>query len=294
MLACLFATWLIWGSTYFAIRLALPGLPPFVQSGTRFVVAGCGLLAWMRLVRGAAFPTLREWRNAALVGTLMLAGGVGATAFAEQSVGSGLVVVFVAVVPILVALGNLYWRVLPSRLEAAGILTGLAGVVLLTRGAGFSASPLGLLAQSIAVLCWSSGSLLSQHGFAAARGATGFASQMLCGGIALLALAGVSGEWDVAAAHWPPSPTVMVAWLYLVVFGSLIAFNAYMILLARAPAALATSYCFVNPVIALMLGVWVGGEVVTGAEWLASGVVLSGVVLVLAARALAAPTKARR
>ncbi len=289
MLTCLLATWLIWGSTYFAIRLALPSLPPFVQTGTRFLVAGGSLLLWMRHVRGEPWPSLRQWRNACLVGTLMLAGGTGGTAYSEQTIGSGLVVVFVAVVPILLAVGNLYWRILPSRLEAAGILAGLLGVLMLTQGDGFRASPTGLLAQSIGVLAWTAGSLLSQHGFALARGAMGFASQMLCGSLTLLLLATARGEWTMLRDTWPPDPTAMLAWLYLVVFGSLIAFNAYMTLLSRASAALASSYCFVNPVIAMLLGVGLGGEQVSAYEWRAAGVVLFGVVLVLLARARARP-----
>jgi drug/metabolite transporter (DMT)-like permease len=137
------------------------------------------------------------------------------------------------------------------------------------------------------VLAWTLGSLLSQHGFALARGAIGFASQMLCGGLALLVLATLRGEWGLLQHNWPPTPTALLAWLYLVVFGSLIAFNAYMTLLSRASAALASSYCFVNPVIAMLLGVGLGGERVSPYEWRAAGVVLFGVVLVLLARARA-------
>lgn len=105
----------------------------------------------------------------------------------------------------------------------------------------------------------------------------GFASEMLCGGVVLLVLALLAGEQPA----WPPQPMAVAAWFYLVVFGSLVAFNAYMVLLARAPAALASSYTFVNPVIAMLLGVGLGGEIVTRYEWLACGVVLAGVVLML-------------
>src|SRR5256885_12753489 len=103
ILACLAATWLIWGSTYLAIKWALISLPPFFQMGTRFLVAGGLLMAWMRLARKASWPTRAEWRNAFFVGTLMLGGGMGSTAYAEQSVDSGLAVAFIAVVPIMIA-----------------------------------------------------------------------------------------------------------------------------------------------------------------------------------------------
>src|SRR5574341_2004011 len=145
IVACLAATWLVWGSTYLAIKFALVSFLPFVQMGTRFAVAGALLMAWMRW-RGAAWPTRVQWRNALVVGTLMLGGGMGGTAYAEQTVGSGLVVAFIAIVPVMMAAGQMLWRVYPGRLEALGIATGLAGVLLLTQGAGFQASTAGLVA----------------------------------------------------------------------------------------------------------------------------------------------------
>ncbi len=276
LLACLAATWLVWGSTYLAIKFALLSFPPFLQMGTRFLLAGAVLMAWMRW-RGAPWPDTRQWRNAAIVGTLMLGGGMGGTAYAEVSVGSGLVVAFIAVVPLMIAALNLAYGVKPGRLEMAGIVVGLAGVLLLTQGAGFQASPVGLLAIAMACITWSIGSVLSQRSLPLAPGATGFASEMICGGVVLLLMSALHGE----TPQWPPQPAAAAAWFYLVVFGSLIAFNAYMVLLANASAALASSYTFVNPVIAMLLGVAVAGEVVTPYEWLAAGVVLVGVVLML-------------
>jgi drug/metabolite transporter (DMT)-like permease len=277
---CLAATWLVWGSTYLAIKYALISFPPFFQMGTRFLVAGFALAAWMRW-RGAPWPDRLQWRNALVVGSLMLGGGMGGTAYAEQTVGSGLVVAFIAVVPLMIAALNLLWRIYPSKLEIAGIAVGLAGIVLLTQGAGFQASPAGLAAISIACVTWSLGSVLSQQSLALAPGAMGFASEMICGGLVLMALAALTGEAPVVVAKWPLEPVAVAAWAYLVVFGSLIAFNAYMVLLSKASAALASSYTFVNPVIAMLLGVAVAGEHITGYEWLAAGIVLVGVVLML-------------
>ena len=284
VVACLAATWLIWGSTYLAIKFALVSFPPFVGMGSRFLVAGVLLAAWMRWARRAPWPNAAQWRHALVVGALMLGGGMGGTAYAEQSVGSGLVVAFIAVVPVMMALGQTLWRVYPGRLEAAGIALGLAGVLLLTQGEAFVASPAGLTAIALACLLWTAGSLLSQRRLPLAPGAMGFASEMICGGVVLLAMAAIAGEPMRFAALWPPRPLALAAWAYLVVAGSLIAFNAYMVLLGRASAALASSYCFVNPVIALLLGVTLGGETVTAGEWLAAGVVLAGVVLLLAGR----------
>jgi drug/metabolite transporter (DMT)-like permease len=279
ILACLAATWLIWGSTYFAIKIALISFAPFFQMGSRFLVAGLLLLAWCRW-RGAAMPTRLQWRNAWLVGALMLGGGMGGTAVAEVSVGSGLVVAFIAVVPMMIALVNRAYGVRTAGREAAGIGVGLLGVLLLTQGEGFQASTSGLIAITVACVTWSIGSVLSQRSLPLAPGAMGFASEMIGGGLVLLALSGLAGE----ALAWPPEPRALAAWAYLVVMGSLVAFNAYMVLLARASAGLASSYTFVNPVIAMLLGVAVGGESVSPFEWVAVTVVLSGVLLLLGAR----------
>ena len=282
LILCLVATWLVWGSTYLAIKYALVSFPPFFQMGTRFLFAGVLLLLWMRW-RGAPWPNRTEWRNALIVGALMLGGGMGGTAVAEVTVGSGLVVAFIAVVPLMIAGLNLLWGVVPGRLEAAGIALGLVGVLMLTQGAGFQASAAGLVAIATACVTWSVGSVLSQRSLPLAAGAMGFASEMVCGGVVLLGLSAVAGE----SPAWPPQPLALAAWFYLVVFGSLIAFNAYMLLLARASAGLASSYTFVNPVIAMLLGVAVAGEVVTRFEWAAAGVVLLGVVLMLRGAAVA-------
>jgi drug/metabolite transporter (DMT)-like permease len=273
ILGCLAATWLIWGSTYLAIKFALTSFPPFFQMGTRFVLAGSLLLLWARC-RSQEIPTLAQWRNASIIGTLMLGGGMGCVAYSEQSVASGLVVVFIAIVPLLTVLANLLFGTKPSRVEVVGISIGLAGVLSLARGHGFQTSPGGLIAVSIATLSWSSGSVLSLHRLPLAPGSSGFASEMICGGAVLLVISQLMGE----RFHWPPQPLALMAWMYLVVFGSLMAFTAYMTLLARTSVALATSYSFVNPVIALLLGIGLGDEAVTHQEWLAASIVVIGVV----------------
>lgn len=285
IVACLAATWLIWGSTYLAIKWALVSFPPFFQMGTRFVAAALLLGLWARW-RGAAWPKRQEWISATVLGALMLGGGYGATAVAEVSVGSGLVVAFIAVVPALVALAQWPYGVRPSRLEAAGIVLGLVGVVLLTRGQGFTASWGGLLAISTACVTWSVGTVWARHGLpggralALAPGAAGYASQMAVGGLLLLAASWLVGE----TPQWPPDPRALLCWFYLVVAGSLIGFSAYMVLLQRTSAGLASSYTFVNPIIGLVLGVVLGGEVVSGPEWMAAAVVSAGVVLLLLGR----------
>ena len=275
--ACLAATWLIWGSTYLAIRFALVSFPPYLQMSSRFLVAGAGLAVWMRWIRGTPWPSRRQWGHALVVGGLMLTGGMSSVAIAEKTVSSGLVVVFIAIIPLLIVLVNLFWRVIPQRIELLGIGLGLVGVVMLTQGHGFRASPAGLAAIAFGCTCWSVGSVLSQRLLPLAPGAMGFASQMLAGGLVTLLVGVIAGE----RMGWPPQPLAAWAWAYLVVFGSLLAFNAYMVLLARTSAGLAASYSFVNPVIALLLGIALAGESVTPQEWAAAGVILTGVVLLV-------------
>jgi drug/metabolite transporter (DMT)-like permease len=276
---CLAVTWLVWGSTYLVIRFALVGFTPYFLMATRFVAAGGLLLGW-QLARGASMPTVREWRNAILVGTLMLGGGMGGVAYAEQTIASGLVVAFIAVMPLLLVLINLAFGVHPQRSEVLAVVVGLGGVLMLTQGQGLHGSPAGLIAIMIGTTGWALGSVLAQRGFALAPGATGFATEMLSGGLVLFLISALRGEsW-----LWPAQTGVWLAWLYLVVFGSLIAFSAYMLLLARTSASLAASYSLVNPIVALLLGVTVGAETVSTWEWLSSGVVMIGVVLLFAGR----------
>lgn len=279
ILGCLAATWLIWGSTYLAIKFALVSFAPYWQMGTRFIVAGVTLLLWTRL-RGANMPIRLQWRNAFIVGGLMLGVGMGNTAIAERTVASGLIVAFIAIIPALITLMNLLYGIRPTRIEVLGMLIGIVGVFMLIRGNGFAASGHGLLAITIATLGWSLGSVLSQQQCKLAPGAMGFASEMLAGGIVLLIMSVVAGE----SPNWQPTSTALIAWLYLIVFGSLIAFNAYMLLLSRTSAALASSYTFVNPVIAMMLGIQFCGETITGVEWIAASIIIVAVVLLVYGR----------
>src|SRR6478609_10154665 len=158
LVPALLACYMVWGSTYLAIRYALVSFPPFFQMGTRFLAAGVLLMAFI-LWRRRPLPSAREWRNALVIGTLMLGGGMGLTASAELHIGSGLIAAFIAVVPILTCGWGLLFGQRPSRLELAGMVVGVAGVLLLVSGASFSAAPVGLACIAGATLCWSLGSV---------------------------------------------------------------------------------------------------------------------------------------
>ena len=275
----LLIVYIVWGSTYFAIHVALTSFPPFMLMGTRFLVAG-GILFLYQIWRGNKLPTRRQWRDAALVGSLILGGGMGLTSYAQQYISSGLTAVFIACSPFILALCIGMYGEWPNRREWLGIMIGFGGAVLLASGADFSARPIGIIALLGAITCWNVGSVLSQRRFSMAPGATGFASQMLAGGVFLTAISWVSGEHLSGTI----TPQAWLAWSYLVVAGSLAAFTAYMYLIATVSPALASSYSYVNPLIAVTLGVVFGGEALGVREIIAMTVILSSVLLISTAR----------
>ena len=286
VLGCLAATWFLWGTMYLAIKWALASFPPFYQMGSQFVAAGVVLAAVARL-RGSAWPNAREWLGGAIMGALLISGGYGFMALAESSVGSGLVVAFTAIVPTMVVLGEWPYGVRPDRRQVAGVAFGLVGIVMMTQGQGFGASLAGLLAVITSCTTWTIGSVWSIHGLPGgakvhtAPGFMGHASQMLVGGVILLIASRAVGEQPA----WPPAPLALLCWAYVMIAGSLISYTAYLILLERTTPALATSYTYVNPVVALLLGVTLGQEVVSRFEWLAVAIVLCGVILLMWPRA---------
>ena len=274
----MFALYIIWGSTYLVIRFALVGFPPFLMAAIRFLIAG-GLLYIFLRVRGAPGPTRAQWIGSALVGCLLLAGGNGGVTFAEQWVSSGLAAVWVATMPIWAALFGGLWGRWPARIEWLGLLFGFVGVGMLNLEGNLLANPLGAIALTAATICWAFGSVWSRH-LQLPTGPMNSAAQMLAGSAALFVLSIGSGE----KLEMLPTLQPILAVMYLVVFGSLIAFSAYGYLLRNTRPALATSYAYVNPVVAVLLGVWLGGEQITSLGVVAMLVVLGGVALVAVGR----------
>lgn len=268
------AVYVIWGSTYLAMRLVLVDIPPFLQIGSRGVVAALLLFAWLRW-RGVPWPDRRGWRDAGIVGVLLIGGGTGGVAVAQQWVGSGLAAVVIATVPLWAALFNGCWGQWPRRAEWIGIGIGFLGVALLALEKDFRAEPRGAVVLLAAAALWAYGSMLSRR-LRLPAGASGFAAEMLIGG-SVLTLAGlVTGE----RIAWPLHPATWWLWGYLVVFGSIVGFSAYMYLVSRVRPALATSYAYVNPVIAVLLGISLGGESVSAGGFVAMALVLAAVVLI--------------
>lgn len=277
-LIALLTTYLVWGSTYLGIQLALVSFPPFFLMASRFCVAGVLLFAWLKW-RGAPTPSLREWRDALIIGTLLLGGGMGLTALGEQTVASGLTAVFIASAPLMLAVFAGLFGQWPTGREWLGILVGFSGVALLAAGGDFSAHPTGVLCVLGAVASWTFGSVLAQKKMQLAPGAMGFASEMIMGGLALWVISLVRGE-----TMSPMTMPALASWAYLVVAGSLAAFSAYMYLLSNVSNALASSYAYVNPVIAVGLGTLVAHESIGSRELLAMGIILGSVIMLTTSR----------
>ncbi len=282
LVVALVALYLIWGSTYLAMRVAVVGLPPFGMAGTRFVLAGGALLGITKL-RRETMPSLRAWLVAIPVGALLFLCGNGLVVVAEQTLPSSVAAVVCATTP-LIASGMMAFRgERPGRAEVLGMVLGIAGVVLLGLGSPLAVAGWRSLLVLLAPVGWALGSLVARSEAAKASGASrglgAAGAQMMTGGAWMLLTSLVLGE------HMPPvlAWESVLAWVYLVVFGSLVGFSAYSWLLAHSRPAVAMSYAYVNPVIAVLLGAALGGEhlgwATLGATVLIGGGVMAAVVV---------------
>jgi drug/metabolite transporter (DMT)-like permease len=282
------AVYVIWGSTYLAIRWSIDSIPPFVMAGTRFLVAGAILYAWGRL-RGGPRPTLRHWRDAAVIGGLLLLGGNGAVVWAEQTVPSGLAALLVATEPMSVVLldwlrpgGNR-----PTIGEIAGLVLGFAGIVLLVgpvnAGGAPHVDPLGALVLIGATLSWGAGSIYSRGAKLPRAPLLTTGMNMLAGGTLLMSAGTLTGEW---VGFHPAAVTLRsgLAVLYLIVFGAIVGFTCYLWLLQQATIATVSTYAYVNPVVAVFLGWALAGEAFTLRIALAASIIVGAVVIITTAR----------
>ena len=273
------AVYLIWGSTYLAIRYALEGgFPPFLLGGIRFLIAGGLMYAFLRW-RGVAAPTRVQWGNAAVMGVLLLLLGNGMVNMAEQTVSSGMAAVAVASAPLWMGIFSAIRGQRPNGMEWVGLGIGFLGVLWLNLDSSLSASMVGLIALLIASLSWSFGSIWSR-GRDLPSPFMASAAQMLCGGVAMCIVGAVLGE----RFDGIPSAQGIAAFGYLIVFGSIVGFSAYIWLLHHVRPALAGSYAYVNPAIAVALGAWLAHERFGSHELLAMGVILLGVVAISLAK----------
>jgi drug/metabolite transporter (DMT)-like permease len=284
VIAAFAAVYLIWGSTYLAIRIAIETIPPFVMAGVRFLIAGTLLFAWAR-ARGAPAPTRRHWIAAILIGVLLLTLGNGAVVWSEQRVASGLTALLVAMVPVWTVLVE--WvggtRQRPGAGTVAGLLIGLAGVALLVApghlAGGSRVDPLIALVLTGGSISWSIGSVYSHRAGLPRSPQLATAMEMLAGGGGLLLAGLASGE--LAAFH-PAAVTgrSAVAVVYLIIFGSLIGFTAFVWLLRVSTPARVSTYAYVNPAVAVLVGWAMAGEQLSARTLLAAAIIVAGVVLI--------------
>ncbi|MBE1158920.1 drug/metabolite exporter YedA [Dyella acidiphila] len=266
--------YIIWGSTYLGIRVALQSYPPFLLAGLRFAIAGLLMLTYLRW-RKVPLPSARQWRNAGITGVLLLGFGNGLVCVAEESVSSGVSAVAVASMPLFAALFTGMFGAWPTRRETTGLLIGFIGVIVLNFGSSLSGSHMGAIALLVASVAWAFGSVWSPRQDMPS-GMMNACAQMLCGSVALLAAGWIGGE--TLPAH--PSLHATLAAAYLVVFGSLIAFSAYLYALKHARPAFVTSYAYVNPPVAVLFGVLLLDEKIGKFDLLGMAIILLGVVII--------------
>jgi len=266
--------YVLWGSTYLAIRFALDGYPPFLLGAIRMSLAGALMYVVLR-ARGTAPPTRRQWRTLAVLSIWMVLLSNGLVNLAQTEVGSGLAAIAVASMPLFAGVFAMLRGRHPSRIEWVGLVIGFLGVLWLNAGSELSSSTLGLVCLIIAPIAWAWGSVWSRDQdlpgpFMAAS------AQMLCGSVWMLFAAGLHGERMTTL----PSADATMALLWLIVAGSIFGFTAYIWLLHHVRPALATSYAYVNPPIAVLLGAWLGGERFTSHDIGAMAIILVGVVII--------------
>lgn len=284
ILAAFATVYIVWGSTYLAMRVAIETLPPFVMAGCRFLVAGGALFLWL-LLRGEPLPEKKHWRGSAISGFLMLVGGNGLVVWSEQTVSSGLAALLVGLTPVWFA--AIEWLRpggrRPEVRTIIGIFVGFSGVALLAFGrnpiaAGGGVNLWGVLALMLAGISWAGGSLYSRHNSAGQSPWMNAALQMICGGAVLWGLGFATRE--TGRLNWSHvSVQSFSALAYLIAFGSLVSYGAYIWLLKTSKPSHVATYAYVNPVIALFLGKIILGESLNAQVLSAAAIILAGVVI---------------
>jgi drug/metabolite transporter (DMT)-like permease len=283
----------VWGSTYLAIRYAVETIPPFLMAGTRFLVAGAILYVWRR-ASGDPAPTRGQWLRAAVVGLLLLLGGNGLVSLAEQNVASGIAALIIGSVPLWMTTIEAVrpGGVRPNAFGILGLLIGFGGIALLVSPSLSSGNPasshsLGIITLLFAAFFWSLGSIYSRHARLPDSSLLSTGMEMLAGGLGLYLAGTLTGEWHqlvlagVTARSW-------LSLLYLVLFGSMVGFTAYAWLLRSAPVSLVSTYAYVNPLVAILLGSLFAQETLTVHILISALVIIGSVVLISASPRLKA------
>jgi drug/metabolite transporter (DMT)-like permease len=288
IVAAFASIYIIWGSTYLAIRYAVQTIPPFLMGGFRFVISGAALYAWARY-RGAARPSRIHWRNAIIAGGFLLVGGNGAVVWAEQFVPSGMTALLVSILPFWLVI--IEWVRPPRRRPAAAVLIGLIvgfiGIIVLVGpgnlGGHGDVRPIGALVLILGSLSWAIGSFFSRDADLPASGLLTTGMEMLGGGALMLIVGILSGELSHFAISHVSMASAM-GLLYLVTFGSLLGFTSYIWLLDKVSPARLGTYAYVNPIVAVLLGWAIAGERLSFRTAIAAAIVICAVALITTAR----------
>ncbi|MCL4275485.1 MAG: EamA family transporter [Anaerolineales bacterium] len=279
----LLALYIVWGSTYLGIKVAIETIPPFFHAAVRFLASGIILVIWQRSA-GVAMPTRKQWISTAIIGNLLLLGGNGLVSWAEQFIPSGIAALIIGSVPIFLVIGEAVrpGGVKPNWQAMLGILIGFTGIYILVGPSntdGTSLNIFGIIALLSACLLWASGSIYSKNADLPKSVLMSTGAQMLMGSIGLFIVSGLTGElngWDVTAV----SARSIYGVLYLIFIGSLIGFVAYGWLLQNAPISLVATYAYVNPIVAVLLGNWFGNEPLEPRIWLATAIIIGSVMFI--------------
>ncbi|NKB87663.1 MAG: EamA family transporter [Acidobacteria bacterium] len=278
------SVWLIWGSTYYGVRVLVQTVPPFFSMGSRFLIAGIAVMVWLRVMRKEHPLTGEQWRVAAIGGLMLVAAGNGAVAYTEQTVPSNLVALTVALMPAwMVLFDRIINGVVPPRSAMIALAVGFGGVAVLMGPSNLGAGEIpvvGALTVTAGSMSWALGSILTRGQPRPRSVMLGTAAQMIWGGVALIVLSGVVGEWSRLDASMINNETV-TTWLYLVIAGSIIAYSAYVYLLHNTVPAKAGSYAFVNPIIAVIVGAGLGGEPLSPRVGIAAVMIVGAVALIV-------------
>jgi drug/metabolite transporter (DMT)-like permease len=284
LIAAFAAIYVIWGSTYLGIKYALESIPPFMIGATRFLVAGALLFAWASLRSGGA-TTVKQWRHAFLLGLFLLGAGNGCVVWAMQRIPSGITALIVAIVPLLVVIIEAVrpHGKRPSRAAWIGVIVGFAGMGLLIGPSAFlgagDVDPLAAFVLLVGSISWSAATVFGKRAAVPSAPLLASAMQLITGGICLALLSVLSGELGrVDLQNLSLKSTLAMS--YLVVFGSVVAYSAYSWLLRVAQPAKISTYAYVNPVVAMLLGWGFAGEKMSGRVLIAAVIVLAGVVLI--------------
>lgn len=279
----LLALYIVWGSTYLGIKVAIETIPPFFHAGIRFLISGVILVIWQRSA-GVAMPTRSQWISTAIIGNLLLLGGNGLVSWAEQFIPSGIAALIIGSVPIFLVIGEALrpGGVKPNWQAILGIGIGFVGIYILvgpSKEAGMALNVFGVIALLSACVLWTFGSIYSKNADLPKSVLMSTGAQMLMGSIGLFIVSALTGElvsWDASAV----SARSIYGVLYLIFIGSLIGFVAYGWLLQNAPISLVATYAYVNPIVAVLLGYWFGNETLEPRIWLATAIIIGSVMFI--------------